>query len=65
MGPKHWNIIWAQTAISAMSPQNEKHAQMTLCLNSVAVALSWFFAILAKKIYKIMKLFEQLDHSKS
>ena len=33
--------------------------------SSVAVALSWFLAILVNKICRIMKIFEQLDHLKT
>ena len=32
---------------------------------SVAAALSWFFAILANKNRKIMKIFGKLDHLKN
>ena len=34
-------------------------------VSSVAAALSWFFAVLANKNRKIMKIFGQLDHPKN
>ena len=37
----------------------------TNVVSSVAAALSWFFAVLANKNRKIMKIFGQLDHPKN